>query len=168
MKDIYSRIRQAKIEAEKNFIEANTIIIDTEFARTNNLFFSDGYSIHEYPPMIFGLKVFYGKDLPNNADFIVTKSPKNKLELINNLEDSLGIDLITLFRAKKVFTKFEFEDGSFDEIRESYRVHFDLSNRKLVVYEYPEDEFGTKYDLRDFGRTWSLNKEDLEDTENYE
>ena len=163
MNNIYEHIRKAKIEAEKNFIEANTIIIDTEFARTNNLFFSDGYSINEYPPMIFGLKVFYGKDLPNNADFIVTKSLENKMEKINNLEQQLGIDLITLFRAEKVFTKFEFEDGSFDEIKESYKVHFDLNDRKLVVYEYPEDEFGTKYDLRDFGRTWSLQKEDLED-----
>ena len=72
MKNIYEHIRKARIEAQRQFIAANTIIIDKEIAYTNNLFVQDNNIIGEYPPMIFGMKVLYDNNLPNNANFVIT------------------------------------------------------------------------------------------------
>ena len=121
MKNIYEHIRKARVEAQRQFIAANTIIIDREIAYTNNLFVQDNNIISEYPPMIFGMKVLYDNNLPNNANFVITQTPKNKMERIQDLEEELGIDLITLFKAinsKSIFTKY---DGKISEhIEDNY------------------------------------------------
>ena len=158
--NIYEHILEAKKETQKRYIEANTILINQEIAYSNNLFIQDNDMITEYPPMIFGMKVFYDNNLPNNANFIITNSPKNKLEKINELEESLGIDLITLFNANKVYFKYCEESN---EIFESWEVHFDLTNRILRAYRYPEDEFGTSLEISRYGHLWSFDKEDLEE-----
>lgn len=83
-----------------------------------------------------------------------------KLGTIEDLEEELGIDLLTLFKANKVYFKF-FEES--DEILESVEVHFDITNKILRAYSYPEDEFGTTLELSSYGKLWSLRKEDLQD-----
>ena len=83
----------------------------------------------------------------------------NELIEYKLLEEELGIDLITLFNAEKVYYKYC--EGS-KYIYESIEVHFDLTNRVLRVYEYPEDEFGLAFQLSEYNRLWSLRKEDLE------
>ena len=82
-----------------------------------------------------------------------------KKERINDLEEKLGIDLITLFKAEKVYFKYFLES---DEIIESVEVHFDITNKILRVYSYHEDEFGTSFELSDYGTLWALTREELE------
>ena len=129
MKNIYEHIRKAKIEAQRQFIAANTIIIDKEIAYTNNLFVQDNNIIGEYPPMIFGMKVLYDDNLPNNANFVITQTPKNKMEQIQNIEEELGIDLITLFKAltKGIYIK---DDNLIDHLT---GLQLDFS---LITNEY--------------------------------
>lgn len=61
--NIYEHIRAAKIEAEKSYIRANTILIDEGLAKTNEMFI-EGVGI--VPPMIFGLEVKYVSKLSEN------------------------------------------------------------------------------------------------------
>lgn len=81
----------------------------------------------------------------------------NKLGELEDIEEELGISLPILLKAKKVYFKYFIED----EIKESYRVHFDITRNILIVYEYPEDEFGNGFSLKEYGKTWALCEEDL-------
>lgn len=157
--NIYEHIRKAKEEAMKKNIEVNTIMIDKEIAYTNHLIGVDGNVRYDFPPMLFGMKVLYKENLPNNANFILTKTPKNKMEQINELEEKLGIDLPILFKAKKIYYKYFEEDT---EIKESYKVYFDITDNLLHIKEYEEDEYGYKFSLKEYKKYWSLRKEDLE------
>lgn len=83
-----------------------------------------------------------------------------KLQQLEDLEEELGIDLITLFNLKKIYYKY-FEES--DEIYESFEVHFDITNKILRVYQYPEDEFGISLEISRYGHLWSLDRKELED-----
>lgn len=74
--NIIDHIRKAELEARKQHFKANTIIIDTDLARMNEIYvpYFNGYSV--YPPMIMGLEVKYINNLTKdyNVNFIVTNS----------------------------------------------------------------------------------------------
>ena len=76
-----------------------------------------------------------------------------------SLEEELGIDLPILFKAKKVYFKYNEEDIN---IKKSYKVCFDITNSCLIAYEGIFDDFGTWLELKDYKKTWWL-KENLED-----
>lgn len=167
--NIYEHILEARKEAQKRYIEANTILIDKEIAYTNNLFVQDDYMITEYPPMIFGMKVYYDNNLPNNANFIITQTSKNKMEQINELESELGIDLITLFNAIKqdyIYYKHYYAWDNKFKINKEYLTGLkciDDNTIALWAGEYSGKEHIVY--LKDYGTKWSLRKEDLEDEE---
>lgn len=81
--NIMEHIYKAQIEARKQHIKANTIIIDEELARTENLLI-DNYII---PPMIMGLEVKYLKHLTKDYgfNFMLADSPTMQ-DKIKNLE----------------------------------------------------------------------------------
>ena len=106
--NIMIHIRKAKIEAERNNIKANMIIIDEHIAKVNNLYSWDGRYVRETPPMIFGLQVEYLEDLSKDygANFIITKgntvADENKKlreenarlkERLRKIEEALGYGL---------------------------------------------------------------------------
>lgn len=74
--NIIDHIRKAQIEAQKQHFKANTIIIDTDLARTNEIYFptKDGYTI--CPSMIMGLAVQYQNNLTHEfgVNFIITNT----------------------------------------------------------------------------------------------
>ena len=87
----------------------------------------------------------------------------DKLGKLEDIEEELGIDLITLFdidkqlnTRKKIWLKIE------DEIEENFRFDsyyiIDLKHKAFVKIEYePLDYFYFK----DYGKTWALTKEEL-------
>ena len=89
----------------------------------------------------------------------------NKLGKLEDIEEELGIDLITLFNIdKQLNTKKEIWFKIEDEIDASYRYDgdyyiIDLKHKAFVkmVCE-PIDYFYFK----DYGKTWALTKEELE------
>lgn len=91
MNNIYEHIRKAKIQAEKEYIKANTIIIDKDIAIANNLW----YESNPIPPIIFGMKVEYSKALPNDINFAILEKHEQK----QSLEEILGIDPIIVLNA---------------------------------------------------------------------
>ena len=82
--------------------------------------------------------------------------------MYEELEEELGIDLITLFKAKKVYFKYNEEDIN---IKKSYKVCFDITNSCLIAYEGIFDDFGTWLELKDYKKTWWLDKPKENDDE---
>lgn len=83
--NVYEHIRSARIQAKKNYIKANMIILDTGIAMTNHLFVDDNI----IPPTIWGMKVMYHNNLAKNYDVnfaisrgtnLITKEKKENKE----------------------------------------------------------------------------------------
>lgn len=70
IKDIMEHFYKARIEAQKQHIKANMIILDEDLARTEHLLVDDKI----IPPMIMGLEVKYLKNLTQDygCHFIMT------------------------------------------------------------------------------------------------
>lgn len=78
-----------------------------------------------------------------------------KLGKLENIEEELGIDLITLFKALKNGIYYKYKPYGYDyKISKCRKCHL-TGNRTLVV-----DYHTYKY-LCDYGKTWALTKEEL-------
>lgn len=81
----------------------------------------------------------------DNLDPIV-----DKLGRLEDLEDELGIDLVTLFKALK--------EGFVDE-NEEYHHFSNLFIDEIEIFDSYEK---VSFYLKDYGKTWALTKEELE------
>lgn len=85
-----------------------------------------------------------------------------KLQQLENIEEKLDIALITLFKAinsKSIFTKY---DGKISEHIEDNYNERDWYMQDEIVYFYWEDGSHLCFEFKDYGKTWALNKEELE------
>ena len=84
-----------------------------------------------------------------------------KLQQLENIEEQLGIDLITLFRAIKskiIWVKI-------NKIEYHFEDEYNERNWALqdgLLYMYWEDGSHCCLELSNYGKTWALNKEKLE------
>ena len=80
----------------------------------------------------------------------------NKLGQLEDIEEELGIDLITLFKAEKDGIWYN-SNGTF------YFNYFDVSLAHRCFRRYV-DYFRNymSFDFKDYGKTWALTKEELE------
>lgn len=97
-------------------------------------------------------------------DFYAAQAMRNKLGQLEDIEDELGIDLITLFKAVKsgVYYKVISEDSP------NYGcIFFD----EFVMVGKNKDDYGhwgllaslsQLFYFKDYGKTWALTKEELE------
>ena len=94
----------------------------------------------------------------------------DKLGALENIEEELGIDLITLFKALKDGINVYYEDEERYQFHNNLRLeyHKTLGWGLVDIYgsicrnDMPmklEMEF---YELKDYGKTWALTKEELE------
>ena len=80
-----------------------------------------------------------------------------KLELLEDIEEGLGIDLITLFKALKQKFVFHKENVKIELIG----VH--IKSNELYLFGFAKDTVQAVYlSLKDYGKTWALTKEELE------
>ena len=89
----------------------------------------------------------------------------DKLGKLEDIEEELGIDLITLFDIdKQLNTKKEIWFKIEDEIEENLRFDsyyiIDLKHKAFVKIEYEPLDY---LYFKDYGKTWALTKEELED-----
>ena len=70
---------------------------------------------------------------------------------LEDIEEELGIDLITLFKALK--------NGVYEDIVDQKYKHFDLSYAIDNVFTI---WLGRPHELKDYGKTWALTREELE------
>lgn len=81
----------------------------------------------------------------------------DKLEQLEDLEEELGIDLITLFKALKQMFVFHKENVKIELLG----LH--IKSNELCLYGFVEDTTQAVYlSLKDYGKTWALTKEELE------
>ena len=98
-----------------------------------------------------------------------------KLQYLEDIEEEIGIDLITLFKIikqKYVYTNSfnrRVEEFVFTKIEGIEKDYLGRTYLRIVFQEVEYDENGNeKYgiqwvpNLKDYGKTWSLNREELE------
>lgn len=89
---------------------------------------------------------------------------KHWMSEIKRIEEELGIDLITLFKALKNGIYWKDDNGKI--------YYFDLKgsvldfNEKMIVDNPIDDIYGETFLLKDYGTTWALTKEGLENETN--
>ena len=83
-----------------------------------------------------------------------------KLGQLEDIEEELGIDLITLFKAYHVGFHIKYEDGLRGFVKGGeYFLEICLETKAFKVKAFPD---GTKWYFKDYGKTWALTKEELE------
>ena len=81
----------------------------------------------------------------------------NKLGRLEDIEEELGIDLITLFKALK--QKFVFRKGNV-KIK---LIGLHIKSNELYLFGFIKDTVQAVYlSLKDYQKTWFLTKEELE------
>ena len=91
--------------------------------------------------------------------FLVIKKDLEKLDQLEKIEEELGIDLITVFKALKngIYHKDENNIIEFDsDIEFDYGYYADESTPK--AYYFTGDEM---YLFNEYGKKWSLDKKEL-------
>ena len=83
-----------------------------------------------------------------------------KLKSLEDLEEELKIDLITLFKVLKQKHVFHKENVKIEILG----IH--IKSNELYLYGFAEDTTHTIYlSLKEYGKTWVLTREELEDEE---
>lgn len=98
-------------------------------------------------------------ELIQNKDKYIAKL-KAKLKPYKDLEKELGIDLITFVKLNKTYKIYDKEEESF-----MYWDYIDFKNKRLVCVD-DWDEMGYThleyyYYFKDYGKKWTLTKEEL-------
>ena len=93
--------------------------------------------------------------MPLQASFDILQSALEDLKEFKDLEQELGIDLITLFKAlEQDYVYVKFSDGEI-KICSCFANCLIFEERKFKC----EDEI---FYFKDYGKTWALTKEELE------
>lgn len=102
--------------------------------------------------------------LPNNCK--LTGRSIEKLGQLEDIEDELGIDLITLFKAMKQVKLFYKDENDNINQCEFSRLGFQLSPAFIFMYKgYDENNYLKCVACEPvwrYGKTWALTKEELE------
>ena len=92
------------------------------------------------------------------VDYIEIKDKKlaeEKLCQLEDIEEELGIDLITLFKAQTEGFYVKTVCGIFSVLLSEWRFN-------LIKKEIHRITFSDHYYFKDYGKTWALTKEELE------
>lgn len=117
-------------------------------------------------------------ELPDNYNWnrdLLTKTfvalGKNKLGQLEDIEEELGIDIITLAKALKEGLWIDhYKNGDLYHMQMPL-IHSDYDSRRekspiRVYLTYQKNGEWHNVEFKDYGKTWALTKEELE--ENYE
>lgn len=85
----------------------------------------------------------------------------NKVKAIEDIEEELGINLTTLFKALKNGIFVEEQNTTEKEIVFEQVTFF--YNYKMLLFKQPRKEIGKGRNISQYGKTWALTKEELED-----
>ena len=96
----------------------------------------------------------YGLYVDNNCIVPQSNDIITKLGQLEDIEEELGIDLLTLFKVLKngCYVK------PWKEIKYSYEIRTGSDNIHLFLL----DENDNDYSFKDYGKTWALTREELE------
>lgn len=105
-------------------------------------------------------------DNPNTSIAQDTASAIQKLGKLEDIEEELGIDLLKLLNAKKVYYMGWDRNGESLEIKETYQLFINLTKRTIEYFENAYSEFTFDLHLKDYGKNnvyggWALTREEL-------
>lgn len=82
-----------------------------------------------------------------------------KLGELEDIEEELGIDLITLFKAliNGVYVVCGDIEGAFIDFAESYKLELNIYAKKIMV----KDDYSPTLEFKHYGYYWALTKEEL-------
>lgn len=146
--DLAKQIADAYNEALKNEIEANTVLINKKYAKTNRLTFpGPANGCWDFPPMLCGLRVAFS-DLPEKFSFVLAKTTiKTADELKEEIRKETAKEILLLL------------GKGFDE---TARKDF----KDLQWYKQFCRELELRYGIELFGKTEQVgNSDKLEDEE---
>lgn len=111
-----------------------------------------------------GTPIYVGSrgNIANVGDNQATSMVHHKLGQLEDIEDELGIDLITLFKALKngFYGKQPWSDGKIKHY--TSKTHdFGFDAKRLLTYSTGY-EIDDEYGIKDYGKTWALTKGELE------
>ena len=93
-KTLHQWIWDARQEAVKEGIKANTVIINKHFAKVNAHIFNFNGSVLDMPPMICGLEVKLSEELPEGYDFALCEAYETERErLIRNAKAEVAREI---------------------------------------------------------------------------
>ena len=81
----------------------------------------------------------------------------NKLGQLEDIEEELGIDLITLFKALKNGIYFKVKDKIYFT-----NERLDLAFKEKALFEFNEYSDYEIYEFNEYGKTWALTRDELE------
>ncbi len=84
----------------------------------------------------------------------------NKVKSIEDIEEELGVDITTLFKALKNGIFVEEQNTTEKEIVFE-EIALDLNN-KVLLFRQPRKEIGKGRTISRYGKTWALTREELE------
>ena len=87
----------------------------------------------------------------------LANEPLNKLGQLEDIEEELGIDLITLFKALKNGI-YAYDHANNIDHMEILSTFYDTKDMECRT-DFDGDIF--EYDFADYGKTWALTKEEL-------
>lgn len=83
-----------------------------------------------------------------------------KLEQLEDIEEDLGVDLITFSKVLKQKFVFNKEKIKVDLLS----IFFDFETNKIYMYGYIKNTFeDVRLYAKDYGKTWALTREELQD-----
>lgn len=92
---------------------------------------------------------------------------EDKLRRLEDIEDELGIDLITFVKLTKAKEVYDIEEDSATTF-----TYIDFENHLIVCIDDFDEmsgrNFEWSYRFKDYGKTWALTKEELEKGEQNE
>ena len=118
-KTLHQWIWDARQEAVKEGIKANTVIINKHFAKVNAHIFNG--SVHDMPPMICGLEVRLSDELPEGYDFALCEAYETERErLIRNTKAEVAREIFSEIDRMCIDTFGNFNHRVFAELKMKY------------------------------------------------
>lgn len=110
----------------------------------------------------YGCASIWKKKLKNDK-YELIENVVDKLGQLEDIEEELGIDLITLFKARKgIYYKNALGTIYLIDPLEPYNFDIDLFNESIYVEYYNKPHRNRSFAFSDYGKTWALTKEELE------
>lgn len=132
-------IQQAFNEAIKNYIKANTILINRNLAYFPGVDVCISNHVRELPSMIMGLEAYFVNDLPEDCVFVICRKEKTARE---QLEEEVRKEILTEVQAELI-----------DEFVKSSKNQDWVTTRKVLSEVCPVKvkkickRIATKYDI---------------------
>lgn len=103
----------------------------------------------------------------DESDFVNIEKALKEHEQYKAIEEKLGVDLVKLFNAKKLYYYDVVVVKNEEQyvLKETERFEICLKEKQVCIYETEYDDIGTLLDKKEYGKKvlygWALTKEEL-------